>query len=57
LLFFARSGAIMKEPMVKWCQENLKNLKSVDIGNGIHYLQEDNPKLIGIELLNWYKSL
>ena len=57
LLFFARPGGIMKEPMVKWCQENLKNLKTVDIGNGIHYLQEDNPKLIGTELLNWYKNL
>lgn len=57
LLFFARPGGIMKEPMVKLCEENLKNLKTVDIGNGIHYLQEDNPKLIGTELLNWYKSL
>jgi haloalkane dehalogenase len=57
LLFFAHPGGILKEPMLKWCQENLKNLKTVDIGNGVHYLQEDNPKLIGTELLNWYKSL
>jgi haloalkane dehalogenase len=57
LMFFAHPGGIMKEPLVKWCQENLKNLKTVDIGNGIHYLQEDNPKMIGTELLNWYKSL
>ena len=35
----------------------LKNLKTVDIGPGIHYLQEDNPHLIGSELAQWYKSL
>jgi len=29
----------------------------VDIGRGLHYLQEDNPHLIGAELANWYKSL
>jgi haloalkane dehalogenase len=57
LLFFAHPGGIIKEPMVNWCKDNLKNLKTVDIGKGIHYLQEDNPNLIGIELLNWYKSL
>ena len=35
----------------------LTNLKTVDIGPGIHYLQEDNPHLIGSELAQWYKSL
>ena len=29
-----------------------KNLKLVDIGEGIHYLQEDNPHMIGKELAN-----
>lgn len=57
LMFFAHPGGIITAPMVKWCQQNLKNLKTVDIGEGIHFLQEDNPKLIGTELLNWYKSL
>jgi haloalkane dehalogenase len=57
LLFFAHPGGILKEPMVKWCQQNLKNLKTRDIGNGIHYLQEDNPHLIGTELLSWYQGL
>lgn len=57
LMFFAHPGGIIKAPMVKWCQQNLKNLKTVDIGEGIHFLQEDNPKLIGTELSNWYTSL
>ncbi len=35
----------------------MKNLKTVDIGPGIHYLQEDNPHLIGSELAGWYSRL
>ena len=57
LLLYCRPGAAIPEPHVKWCQKHLKNLKSVDIGPGIHYLQEDNPHLIGSELANWYGSL
>ena len=57
LLFFAQPGGLITSPMVEWCEQKLKNLKSVDIGPGIHYLQEDNPHLIGSELAEWYKSL
>jgi len=57
LLFFAHPGGIMPAQMVEWCQRNLKNLKTIDIGRGIHYLQEDNPTVIGSELANWYEGL
>jgi haloalkane dehalogenase len=57
LLFFAHPGGIIDSKMVEWCQKNLKNLTTKDIGKGIHYLQEDNPHLIGSELAEWYKNL
>ena len=57
LLFYANPGALLQQPLVEWCQQNLKNLKTVDIGPGSHYLQEDNPDLIGSELADWYKNL
>ncbi len=57
LLFYATPGGIIRAPMVNWCKANLKNLKTVDIGRGIHFLQEDNPHLIGSELSNWYRNL
>ncbi len=57
LLFYATPGAIMQSPVVHWCQQNLKNLKTVDIGPGIHFVQEDNPHRIGLELANWRKNL
>jgi haloalkane dehalogenase len=57
LLFYATPGGITSAPVVEWCRQNLKNLKTVDIGQGIHFLQEDNPHLIGSELANWYTQL
>jgi haloalkane dehalogenase len=57
LLFYAAPGGILPAPMVEWCKASLKNLKAVDIGPGIHFLQEDNPHLIGSELAKWYGAL
>lgn len=57
LLFFAHPGGIINAPMVAWCKKNLKNLRTVDVGKGIHYLQEDSPHQIGMELAAWYRSL
>jgi haloalkane dehalogenase len=57
LLFFATPGGLIDPKTVDWCKQNLKNLKVVDIGNGIHYIQEDNPHLIGQEMAKWYQEL
>jgi len=57
LLFHGEPGVLISAPIVQWSQENLKNLEVVNIGEGIHYLQEDNPHLIGEELARWYESL
>jgi len=57
ILFFARPRAIINSKVVDWCKQNLKNLKAVDIGKGLHYIQEDNPHLIGEELAKWYLGL
>ena len=57
LLFYATPGVLVSPQTVEWCRQNLKNLKTVDIGQGLHYLQEDNPHLIGKELAAWYRKL
>ena len=57
LLFHATPGVFIDASTVQWCQQNLKNLRAVDVGEGIHWVQEDNPHLIGSELANWYSSL
>lgn len=57
LLLYARPGAVLNADAVAWCRDNMKNLQTVDVGEGLHYLPEDHPRLIGEELVNWYLSL
>lgn len=53
LLLHATPGAIMPPAMVQWCIANLKNLETVHLGQGVHYLQEDHPHDIGRALADW----
>ena len=57
LLLHATPGALIREQTVGWAKANLPNLKTADIGTGIHFVQEDNPHQIGAELAAWYKTL
>ena len=57
LLFYGNPGGLIRAPVLQWCKQNLKDLRTVDIGQGLHFLQEDNPHLIGSELASWYKGL
>ena len=56
ILFFADPGAITNASVVDWSEANLKNLETVDLGQGIHYLQEDHPEAIGRALANWIQQ-
>jgi len=47
LFFYAEPGAFMPEPVRDWVIENIPNLEAVNIGPGTHFIQEDNPDLIG----------
>jgi haloalkane dehalogenase len=57
LLIYGQPGAVITKPMVDWCVKNLSNLTTANIGAGIHYLQEDNPHAIGLEIAKWYESI
>ena len=57
LLFYAEPGAILPKPAVEWCEINLKNLTSINLGEGRHYLQEDHPHAIGEGIAEWYRGL
>ena len=47
---------LIQEADVRWVEENLSQLQTVDIGDGIHFVQEDNPHTIGAELAAWYQG-
>jgi haloalkane dehalogenase len=57
LLLRAQPGAIMREPLVEWCKQNMRNLKTVEIGAGAHFVQEDQPQAIGEAIAEWYRGL
>ncbi len=57
LLFACRPGAIMPARTVEWCRRNLSNLTVIELGKGIHYVQEDHPHRIGQELAQWRRQL
>jgi len=57
LLFHARPGALIRTEAVEWCCANLANLETVDIGTGIHFVQEDAPEEIGRGLAEWVRRL
>jgi len=54
---YATPGLMIQQPQVKWIQENIKNATTAPIGKGLHFVQEDNPDVIGKELVKWYQTL
>lgn len=57
LCFYAHPGGIIKEDGVEFIKKNFPNTKMVDLGKGLHFLQEDHPHKIGEEIARWYKEL
>jgi haloalkane dehalogenase len=57
LLFTATPGGLMTPELVAWCRQSLPNLEVIDVGAGIHFLQEDQPEAIGRGLAAWIKRL
>jgi haloalkane dehalogenase len=57
ILLYVNPGVGITETDVAWCRENMANLETVDIGDGLHFIQEDSPDVIGTELSDWYASL
>lgn len=55
LLCWAEPGTIMAQ-VVPWCEENVRNLKSVSVGAGIHFIQEDQPDAIGKAIAEWMRE-
>jgi len=57
ILFHGSPGTIIRTQEFVWCREHLANLRIIDIGDGHHFIQEDNPDRIGAELSAWHAAL
>jgi haloalkane dehalogenase len=56
ILFYANPGFSIKASLVEWSKANLRNLETFDLGQGIHFLQEDHPEAMGKALANWIQQ-
>ncbi len=57
LCLYSHPGAIIREKGVAYVKENYKNTKLVDMGEGLHFVQEDHPHFIGQEIAKWYQDI
>ena len=53
LLLTFEPGAIMSEPVVRWCRANVAALEVVPAGQGVHFVQEDEPESIASIVREW----
>ncbi|MCY1013488.1 hypothetical protein OV079_49770 [Nannocystis pusilla] len=40
-----------------WCRAHLPRLEVVELGHGLHFVQEDHPHAIGRGLADWLSRL
>ena len=57
LFFWADPGALIPVERAAYYRSRLKACRSVALGKGIHYVQEDHPDLIGQEVADWLREL
>jgi len=57
LLFAGNPGALISPAFAESFAKGLKNCKVVQLGTGIHYLQEDHPEVIGASIKEWLTDL
>jgi len=56
LCLYSNPGAIIRKEGVAYVKRNFKNTDMVDIGEGLHFVQEDNPHGIGKAISEWIKE-
>lgn len=57
LLFYVTPGVLVSEATVKYLKENSKNLDTILLGPGGHFMQETYSDEIGKGLMNWLVKL
>lgn len=56
LCLYAHPGALIQDEDIEYIENNFTSTTTVDLGDGMHYLQEDHPHRIGEEISSWYNS-
>jgi haloalkane dehalogenase len=57
LLFVGNPGSLVSPAFAEKFAKELKNCKLVQLGSGLHYLQEDHAEVIGTTVKEWLTDL
>ena len=57
LLIYATPGAGVKEKEAEKVRQTFTNTEVANVGEGLHFIQEDCPHEIGEALANWYAKI
>jgi haloalkane dehalogenase len=57
LFLWARPGALNGEPFAEAMVERVTNIQTQFVGAGRHYIQEDQPEIIGRTLADWRRRV
>lgn len=55
LLLYASPGVVTPEQTVPWYIDTIKNIETVYVGAGFHFIQEDQPQAIGKAINDWIR--
>ena len=57
LMLYTVPGFVTTMDSVKWSQDNLPNLQSADLEEGLYLAPESNPHIFSQILLDWYEKI
>lgn len=57
IMFYAEPGSFGSPQVAAYFADNLKNIETLYIGAGTHFLQEDHPHEIGRGLADWLRRI
>lgn len=55
LLLYASPGVVTPAQAVPWYVERIKSIETSFVGTGFHFIQEDQPEVIGRGLADWIR--
>ena len=55
LLLYADPGVIIPREAVTWYVDKISKIETVYIGQGLHFIQEDQPDAIGLAIADWLR--
>lgn len=57
LCLYMHPGGIILEKDLDYVRNSFPNIKMVDVGEGKHFIQEDNPHGVGNAISQWYREI